>query len=127
MTKYLNRIRIDTHGDEDPWTTEITDVESGTRIEPWDRIDITIKDCEPASATLNLLHMNAGPQDRDGQKAMRVYVTQEQAHCPDVDLAPLVALISRAECGKYYLDGNSWEYLPDGSLQVIFRKVETLS
>ena len=111
MTKYLNRIRIETHSQFEGHMTEVVDLESETPIPNVERIDLTIQPREPVLATLTLVHI-------DGEA-----VSREQAHCPDVDLLPLVALIEQASCGKYRLDGTSWEYLADGSLLVCFKQV----
>ncbi len=125
MTQYLNRIRIDTKTqDAIPASgrkTEITDLESGMPIEYITRIDITISGWEPAIATLTLAHLGEWHETEDGGSHRDI--TMEHAHCPDVDLAPLVALVEQVNCGKYRIDGNSWDRWPDGTLLVMFKPV----
>ena len=122
MTKYLNRVRIDTHSQFEDHMTEVVDLQSETPIVNFERIDITIQPMEPVIATFHLVHI----EKQETAEGMHVFAMREDAHCPDVDLLPLVALVKQASSGKYYIDGNSWEYLPDGSLAVVFKKIETL-
>ena len=127
MTQYLNSIRIDTHGNDIMPTRgrniEIIDLESGKPIETVTRIDITIKAHEPVIATLTIAHLGEAHDTPDG--GIESGLTYEQAHCPDVDLAPLIALVEQVNCGKYRIDGNSWDRWPDGTLVVMFKPINT--
>ncbi len=128
MTQYLNRIRIDTHSNLIMPTTgkniEIIDVESGKPLETVTRVDITIKAHEPVIATLTIAHLGEAYDTPDG--GIESGLTYEHAHCPDVDLAPLIALVEQVNCGKYRIDGNSWDRWPDGTLVVQFKPVTTI-